>query len=544
MPRILKRLAAVDLGTNSFHLVIVEADPATGRFNILVREKEIVRLGSGSSDMKRLSAAAMRRGLRVLTRFRNLADAAGAPLRAVATSAVREARNRDVFLEKVRAETGVRVEIASGAEEARLIHLGVLQALPIFRRRVLLVDIGGGSTEFLVGRGRRIQYSNSLKIGTVRLTERFFSDGTAGKKRVEECREFLRGSLSPVAREIASLSVDLVVGSSGTILNVARMIRGMRDGGDARRGGAATTNAAVIRRDDLQALVRRVLSARTARERGRIPGLDRGRADLIVAGVLILSEVLSELHIDRMTVSDYALREGVIFDTLEKAARDRAPRLGQIRSSSVRHLLRNFGCDRTHAQHVARLALSLFDQTHDLHRLGEPHREYLEASALLHDAGLFVSHAQHHLHSYYLIRNSELLGFTEDEKEIIASVARYHRKSHPRSRHDGFGSLSAADREVVGRLAGILRIADGLDRTHSRRVGSVTCAARAGRLLVRVRPSGSAPIDLEIWSAERKKGLFESAYGLDVKLATSRRAGCASRRREACRERARSFSYS
>ena len=514
-----KNLAAIDVGTNSLHLIVAEVNPSTARFKTLYREKDVVRLGAGSTDIKYLSEAAMGRAVEVLRRFKLVADSLGATVRAVGTSAVREALNQDEFLRRVRLETGITIELASGFEEARLIHLGVLQALPIFRKRHLMVDIGGGSTEFLLGYQRRILYNNSLKIGAVRLTQRFFQRGKVTPKLVKECSKFVRGMLQPVHRAMREQQFEIAAGSSGTILNIANIIR-LRRGGDAE----LALNNEAFTADELDEILQPLLAAGTAEERSRIQGLDPGRADIIVAGGIILHEVFKELGIKRMVVSEYALREGIILDTIEKLhLKKRSEHLQQLPHSSVLHLAENLNYEKQHSHQVARLALSVFDQLVKLHRLGPSERSYLQSAALLHEVGLFVSHAQHHRHSYYLIRNSELLGFTENEKEIIACVARYHRKSHPKLKHEGYNRLSAEDQLVVRKLAAILRIADGFDRTHSSLVSGVRCRHSSRTTLFSIRRAKRSPLELELWGAERKKSLFEEVFRSKARFSLHRR---------------------
>jgi len=506
------RLAAIDVGTNSFHLVVVEVDHAGQEFKVLDREKEIVRLGSGSSDMKRISRRAMARGLTALKRFKALAVARGALLRAVATSAVREAANREEFRARAKREVGVAIEIISGVEEARLIYQGILKALPVFGKRILLVDIGGGSTEFLLGQKDAIRFDNSLKLGAIRLTERFFPSPKIRPRAVEECRRYIRGMLNPVIRELKRQDWDLVVGTSGTVENIAQMVRVLR--GEDRNGGL---NNFRFTRNELARVVKRVVPARTPRQRAKIKGLDPDRTDIITAGVLILEQLFKELDLGRMTVSGYALREGMVIDTIRQRYK-RKWVFEDLRHKNVLLLAQRFNSDETHAQHTALLALRLFDQTRSLHGLGEAERDFLEIAALLHDVGFHISHAQHHMHSYYLIRNAELLGFTEDEKEIIANLARYHRKSHPKPKHETFQRLDAHGQKVVRTLAGLLRIADGLDRSHTKAVRDVVCRITPLRVKLTLRPAPGADLTLDIWGAQRKKALLEELFGRTVVL--------------------------
>ncbi len=504
-------LAAIDIGTNSFHLVIVEMLPS-GKIKIVDRERESVRLGHGAKDMKEISPEAMQRGIVVLRRFHHLIDSYKAPVRAVATSAVREALNQKTFLQRVHREAGIRVEVVSGTEEARLIYLGILQALPVFDQRVLLIDIGGGSVEYVNGYKGEPRYATSLKLGCIRLTQKFFGK-TTRPKDIKACREYARGFLETARREMRRLDYEYAIGSSGTIQNIGNMIR-------AARGEilTASLNNVSFERAELDHIVGEIVHARTRRELLAIPGLDPKRGDIILAGALVLQESFRVWKIDRMTISDFALREGIIFDFLKnRLAKEGSEHLSNLRYQNIRRLGEAFHYDKGHADHVTRLALQLFDQLGSLHELSRQERDVLEYASLLHEIGFFVSHAQHHRHSYYLIRNAELMGFTDTEKAIIANVARYHRKSHPKAKHEGFADLPMRERDVVQKLAAMLRIADGLDRSHMGHVRDVRC--RIGRKEVTVLArTKQKNIDLEIWAANLKKGLFEEVYGRSITI--------------------------
>ncbi len=508
-------LAAIDLGTNSFHLVVADMDPSSGRFKVLDKEKIIVRLGSDSTDMKFLSEAAMNRGITALKQFKTIADGANAPIVAIATSAVREAINQEEFLYRVKAETDIDVQIASDVEEARLIYIGVLQALPVFDKKILLIDIGGGSTEFLVGKRRQISFNSSLKLGAVRLTQKFFRNEEKLSKSIQECRSFIRGTMSPITRQLKAMNVDMIVGTSGTIANIANIIRSQ-----TKRPSSMLNNFSFTEKE-LASAVRKILGAKSTKERKKIKGLDESRADIILAGTLILEEIFAELGIKTMTVSEFALREGIIFDSYEKThASSGNGRWDNIRRDSAVHLARSLSFEERHARHVSTLALRLFDQTKRLHRMGTREREFLEAAALLHEIGLFLSHSQHHHHSYYLIRNAELLGYTENEKEIIANIARYHRKGHPKFKHEGFARLSPNEQRSVTKLAAILRVADGLDRSHTSAILDIKCKRTARGLTIHLQPANGTSVEMEIWGAERKKDLFEETFKTDVRFLT------------------------
>ena len=305
-----QHLAAIDIGTHSFHLVVVKIKDSN-RFEIVTQDKEVVRLGSGSSDMKVLKPDAMDRGIDTLRRFRQIAEISQAPIRAVATSAVREALNKEDFIRRASGEAGVAIEVISGFEEARLIYLGVLQALPIFDKKILLIDIGGGSTEFLIGKEGEVVEANSLKIGAIRMTNRFLGDDPIDLKSVKQCRQYVKAYLNPMTREVRKHGFELAVGSSGTILNIAQIIQVMRQETPTRH-----LSNFLFSRSELTEVVKTLVKADTFKKRQKIEGLDTERADIILGGAIILEQAFEEMRIEAMTVSSFALREGVIFDSL------------------------------------------------------------------------------------------------------------------------------------------------------------------------------------------------------------------------------------
>ncbi len=509
-------LAAIDIGTNSVHGVVARITEGEGgpRFEILEREKDVVRLGASAGDIRELSDDAIDRTVAALARFRQIADVHDAPIRAVATSAVREAENRDELIGRAWSEAHVHVDVVSGTEEARLIHLGVLQAVPVYDRRLLLCDIGGGSTELLVGLRGEVLASRSLKLGAIRLTRRFFDGRVLHPGAVDACRRFAGSMLVPFAREIRRLSPEVTVGSSGTITTLADMAARRATGNRPRN-----VSNHVLTRSGLAQVLGDLLAAPSTEARAELPGLDPGRADIIVAGALILEQVLDQLAVEELIISDYALREGVLLDAWQRRHGGSLHHLADLRRRSVVDLAATMDEDPPHSAQVARLALELFDATAARHSLGDDARELLEAAALLCNVGTFLSHAQHHKHSYYVIRSTDrLTGFTDHEVELIALVARYHRKSEPRPRHPEFAALQEDDQRLVRLLAGILRIAIGLDRNHAARVAAVTVEDTGDRIVVRANAAGTDDIDLELYAANARKGLLESALGVEVEL--------------------------
>ena len=514
-------LAAVDVGTNSLHLVVARTTDGD-RFEVITREKEMVRLGSGSTDMKELSEAAIDRAVAALDRFRRIADSHDAPLRAVATSAVREAENRGSLLSRARAEAGVEVEVVSGVEEARLIHLGVLQALELFDTRLFLCDIGGGSTELLIGEQGEVLASASVKLGAVRLTNRFFRSEKLHPSAVDSCRRLIQEMLASFDRPAQKHGFEVAVGSSGTIEQVLRLARGLAGDEPLR-----TLNGAVLTRKQVATVVEAVITARAEGTTSDLPDLDPKRADIVLAGALVLEGVVKRFGIKEIVLSEYALREGVFLDTLARRRGGSLPHLRDVARRSVLDLMRACDEDPVHSEHVARLALQLFDATADHHGLGADARSLLEAGALLANVGLVISHSQHHKHAYYVIRNSDrLVGFTDGEIELVALIARYHRRSAPKASHTEWSALDAEDQAVVRLAAGLLRVAIGLDRSHRQAVTDVAASDVAGTLVVEVVAAPDADdLGLELYAARERTGLLADAVGMPVEVVVAAPAG-------------------
>ena len=509
-----KNLAAIDIGTNSFHLIIVRVKE-DGNFEIIDREKEVIRLGEGSSgDIKIIKPEAFTRALDALKRFKELTVSYDAGIRAVATSAVREAQNKTDFIEQVFEKSQIKIEIISGIEEARLIYLGILKAVPVFDKKILMIDIGGGSTEFLVGKKGDPIFSISMKIGAVRLTQKFFPDFLVNKSRVQECRDWVEGELFQTANNIKKLNFQLCIGSSGTIMSAGLMINALKNKSSSGNG---ILNNFVFTKEELFEIEEDVLSRKTPEKRKKIPGIDDKRAEIIPAGIIILSTIFKLFELDKITISGYALREGIIIDTLQKHHEDLSkPGFENIRMQSINSLAKSFRNDISHSKHVAKLSLQLFDQIKDLHKLYDECREYLEAASILHDIGYHISHASHHRHSFYIIRNSELLGFNDNEINIIAHTARYHRKSHPKPGHIEFKALPPDTQTIIKKLSAILRLTDSFDRTHRKLIESLNATVRGRTVEIKLHCSGKTKPGIELWNLERRKGLFEEVFNKKI----------------------------
>ena len=503
--------AALDIGTNSFHLVV--AKPVETGFEVITTEKEVVRLGHGSGDMKLLEQDAMDRGITTLTRMRAIANVHNADLRAVATSAVREAQNRNEFIKRARKEADVEVEIVSGIEEARLIHLGVRHAIALGEQQMMLCDIGGGSTEIVVAVGEKILLSRSFKLGAVRLTDRFFVTEVLHPSALGSCRKFVRSMLSTIEPQVVQLGFEVAVGSSGTIEAIAKLIAQQN-----KQPEPKSFNRYEFVAKDVSKVVELLADQPTAKQREKEFDLEASRADIILAGAIILEGVALSFGITNFTYSDYALREGVLFDTLQRKDLLDHPDGVDPALTSVRQLADRCDDQPAHGRNVAKIALSLFENLQKKLDLDESCRRYLEAAALLTNVGVVVSHSKHHLHSYYVIRNSELVGLTDREIELIAQIARYHRKSVPKDSHPEFALLSETDKRIVRSLAGLLRIAIGLDRTQDGRVKKVSTRSEDEQLLIFVKASPKFDLELNLYAANERRGLLSDVLGTKVKI--------------------------
>ena len=499
-------LAVVDLGSNAVRLQIASVD-ARGHTNVLGEDRAAVRLGEQVFKSGRLSASAIARTAVALARFAKLAQRAGAEeVRAVATSAVREASNRAALIRTVKNHAGISLEVISGAEEARLVCLGVLQGEPSSERSLIL-DIGGGSTEIISARGEEPESSWSLQLGSVRLTEMFVESDPPSRKTAQLIDEAVQDSL----RQVDPLLIGKhkrIIGAAGTTGAVAQLAR--------RLSGREPISSLPVSAEQVRRVVERLRTA-TAKDRKKL-GIDDQRSDIIFAGAAITEGVMRRLRVDELQVTSRGLRDGVMADLVRRVVRPRGAHLHQetVVLDGLRAFGRRCGYREEHAEQVAQLSLSLFDQTRELHRLGEEERSLLHAAAMLHDVGAFVSYNRHHKHSYYLLYHADLPGFTDREREIVATIARYHRRGLPKDRHEEFQRLTPEERIVVRRLAALLRVADGLDRGHRRHVRSLKVARRGTGLQIDVVAEENS--ELEVWSARQKADLLEEVFGGAVRI--------------------------
>jgi exopolyphosphatase / guanosine-5'-triphosphate,3'-diphosphate pyrophosphatase len=539
------KLAAIDIGSNSIHLVIVRAEPGQ-HLDIIDREKEMVRLGSGTLRAHKLSKQTIERAVTTLRRFKQMAEANRVVLIiATATAAVRESHNADEFIETVRKEVGLDVQVLPGVEEARLIAMAVSEVTDFQGRRALIIDIGGGSTEFIITSGTGPELLLSMRLGAVRLTEKFITTDPISHEERERLAANIRADLTRVVWEVKRLGFDFVIGTSGTILNmVSAIVQSEAAAHMDEHAGFEPFNQ-TITLSQLKRMNRR-LSSMTVRERSRVPGLEKDRADIVIAGGLLLEIILSELGAKEITSCDWSLREGIILNHLRKHASEyqatespaatdsdtepsatnlvKATAPFDVRARSVMSVARRYDYDAPHSHQVARLATRIFDDTHDLHGMGDHERNLLEYAALLHDIGYHIAHNNHHRHGLYLIKNSEMPGFTGNEIAVMAAVVRYHRGSLPkkptnarmRREHEDFLSIERSHRPMVLRLAAILQIADGLDRSHQQLVRDVRCEITGTTATIYLESDNES--ELELWSADRKARWFREIFRVAVRF--------------------------
>lgn len=516
------KLAAIDVGSNSIHMIIVRRHD-DGRIEVIDRAKEMVRLASGALEksdpvtgatLGRLAPDRIEAGLACLRKFAKLAERHGVDaIVAAATSAVREAENGGDFITVAQERTGITIDVLPAREEARLIYLAARETVELQGRRALFIDIGGGSVELTVGDARRAHVQESLKLGVIRLTERFLKSDPPSARERAELEAFIEQEAGGVCAAARRTEFALAVGTSGTILALAELAADARG---ERSQDEAKDLLAPMTLDELAAINERLVKL-PERERAKIPGLAR-RAGTIVAGGILLEKLLRMTAARSVTPVDKALREGLVIDYVERN-RDRLQLLEEHRSPrerSVFELARRSSYDRAHSLHVMRLARELFDQLRSVHGLKPRDRELLEYAAVLHDVGQSISFERHHRHSYYLIRNADLRGFDPVEIEVMALVARYHRKGMPASRHSAFRQLSAERRRAVFGLSALLRVADALDRSHFQVCAHVTTRITRREVRLRVLTVGDA--EIEVWAAGRKGDLFEETFGRRLRV--------------------------
>jgi exopolyphosphatase/guanosine-5'-triphosphate,3'-diphosphate pyrophosphatase len=505
-----KVVGFVDLGTNSVRLLVVRLND-NGSYTVMSQEKEMVRLGEGEFRDRMITHEAMERTVTVCRKFADLARTYGAEeIIAVATSAARDARNQRELLERLEHEAGLPTSVVSGKEEARLIFLGVSSGVHIGAKRCLFIDIGGGSTEIILGGQEDYGYLDSLDIGAIRMTALFLPEGHRGAIKGEardKMRKHVRSAIIRTRQKVLEGRVQIAVASSGTAVNLQEI---------AARAFPKESLPGRLKLGHLRKVLDK-MSSMTLAERRRMPGITPERADIIVAGGTILETLMDQFSVQEAVVSERGLRDGLLIDYLMRHDLYGSEGGVGVRMRSVLQLGRSCSFDEEHARHVSELSCALFDSGKEvgLHKLSDADRELLLHAAMLHDIGDFISFNDHHMHSHYIIRNAELLGFDQREVAIMADLARFHRKKLPRRRDLEMDVLDEEGQEVVVLLSGLLRLAESLDRSHRRLVRTaVFRKGKKGRVLLRIEADDDC--QMESWGVESDKKAFERTFGKEL----------------------------
>lgn len=517
-----KIIAAIDIGTNSIHMVIVQIEPSLPSFTVIATEKDTVRLGDRHPVTGELTNEAIRRSLDTLKRCQELATSLKAEqIIAVATSATREAPNGEDFLRQIETELGIVVNLISGREEARRIYLGVLSGMDFNEKPHIIIDIGGGSTELILADIHEPRFLSSTKVGAVRLAKEFVTTDPISDSELKILKAYVRGMLERPVDEIWSNlqlnEIPRTIGTSGTIETIAEI-----HAKEALGAVPDPLNGYQIDYQDIAKIVKK-LAKMSYKERLEVSGLAEKRAEIIVPGAVILLEAMTMLKLDSIMICERALREGMIVDWMlnQGLINSRLRYQNEVRQRNTIKIAKKYHVDLDYAQRVAQFALSIFDQLRgQLHEWEMAERELLESAAILHNCGVYISHAAHHKHSYYLIRNAELLGFTELELELIANIARYHRRSKPKKKHESYHQLPHKQYQLIVRqLSAILRLAVALDRRNKGAIADINCQydsrSRTVQLQLQPREIGDS-CSLELWNLSYKKEVFEEEFDVEL----------------------------
>ena len=501
--------AAVDIGSNSVRLKIARIQG--GRLKQLHEDREVTRLGAGVFSAGLLSPEAMSETVRVLRRFHRASQECGTDtVRVVATAALRDARNSRAFLEWVRTRTGWTVEIISGLEEARLIHLGIVSSGRVSGHNLLLVDLGGGSCELTLSRDGRIRDAVSLSLGAVRLTGEFLKDDPPRKDDLRQLRGFVGRGINRIQQRVRSARVSTVIATSGTAAALAGMARHLAR---PRRRTAHFVVTREMMREIVKQLTRMPLG-----ERQKVPGIGPRRAEIICAGAVVYDELLERCHLSGFRYSPLGLRDGILAQMA--AEYDRSTRSGRAveseRWDSLQRAVEQYHVDLHHVLMVRDSALQLFSALKSVHQLPPEYREWLSAAALLYEVGDYVNRAGHHRHTYYIISHSEILGFTPQQRRIIAAIARYLGKSRPMPDDVPMSVLTPQEQAAVTKASMLLRIARALHMNRSQSVAQLGVSARNGRVSLKVTPRGNASLDLELWAIQKDADYFREVFGREL----------------------------
>ena len=504
------KLAAIDIGTNSIHMIVVKVLQQRN-FEVIDREKEMVKLGVGVFATNRLSDRAFKLGLETIERYVQLANQLGVDeIITAATSAIREAQNGEDFLKEVVRRTKIRPRMISGKEEARLIFLAVRNAIALEDENALILDIGGGSTEAVVGNREAVLFGTSMKLGVLRLLDMFEGEQKMGKEARGVLEAHIRFLAGPVLSEAKAIGFTRVIGTSGTIRTMGEAAYVER-----HERSLNSVNAEVVALKDLRQMAEKLIGLKPEK-RANVEGVSEKRTDAIHLGGVLLCQLLELAGVEELTLCDASLREGLILDYLKRQANqvDTLNDDRDLRHRKAAQLASKYASDWEKNCHIAELARQLFEQTQELHSFGELERGILEYAALLHDIGLYVSHSGYHKTSRYILEKTDPRGFTDEEMLLIGHVVRYHRRAKPKTKHGKFKRLSDRHRQIVRVLSGLLRIAVGLERSQSQLVETISC--NISEEVLEIVAEGRGDLAVEIWAAKGDRTVLEDAVDRQV----------------------------
>lgn len=497
--------AAVDIGANSVRLKIAEL--TRRKLTVVHEDREVTRLGESVFRNNTLVPDAMAQTVKVLTRFyRTTQKFRVEQVRVVSTSPLRDSKNARAFIEWVKSTVGWKIEIVSGLEEGRLIHLGVLSNTRIENKDVLMFDLGGGSCEVTISEHGHIREMFSLPLGAVRLTQEFLIHDPPKSKEIERMREYIAEQVNRVAPSIRKYRVDLAIATSGTAAALAGAVRAL----EGRSKYAHTVSRSMTTK------LARELAGKSVAARTQFPGIGPRRAEIIVAGAFVFAELMAHYGLPSFQYSPLGLRDGVLAQMAADAdIGTRAHRqLEAEREDALISLGKHYNVDSRHASHVRDLLLQLFDALEDVHRLPSEYAHWVAASAMLHEVGSYVNRSGRHRHTYYLIANSELFGFSPYQRHVIAAIARYMGKSRPSDRDREVRNLRPSTRDLLDRAVVLLRIARALNQGRRGIVQKVRAKAQGPEVTLELR--GKSGMDLEIWAVEKERSYFRDVFGRDL----------------------------
>jgi exopolyphosphatase / guanosine-5'-triphosphate,3'-diphosphate pyrophosphatase len=503
--------AAVDIGSNSVRLKIARL--AGHRLREVAEDREVTRLGESVFRSGFLSPEAIADTVKVLRRFhREVQKAAADSVRVVATSAMRDARNSRAFMEWVRSATGWNVEVISGLEEARLIHMGLISSLRANPSAVLLMDLGGGSCELTVSVRGHIRDTVSLPLGAVRLTNEFLKTDPPRKSELQQLRGFATREISRIAGRIVKAKPKTVIATSGTAESLAAVVHNLYK--------SSTSRGNSVSRAQMQRIVKRLAKLPLSKRR-ELSGIGPRRAEIIIAGANVYSELLDRCHLAGFRFSPLGLRDGILAQMA--AEYDRNTRSGkQIeseRTESLHAAVEHYRVDLDHALRVRDAAIRLFDGLRAVHRLPAEYKEWLSAAAMLYEVGDYVNRNGRHRHTYYIIAHSEILGYTPQQRRIIGAIARYLGKTRPIPGDPPMKPLMVIDREYVKKASLLLRLAIALNLGRGHAVAMFRVNVRAAEVKLAMTAKQRTSVDLELWAVEKESAYFREVFGRELSAA-------------------------